>query len=178
MTFRLGFSTPTNYVNCQNTALQGTPLAGEDFPRGIQVSPNQSAIAQVTIHMDHPFWESFAEDSPVHWDQIAAQYVGVAGTPQATIEDMKGVPFYAFTDKSGAALPWRNCSGSYYTPPGNGQMAFNPLGVAVNPSATDPSKALRDYYDFIRYTQSTQGHLNSQGLCYVVRQYPSPSNAP
>jgi hypothetical protein len=174
MTFRLGFSTPTNYVNCQNMTLSGTPLSGEDYPRGIQTSTSQSVIAQVTVHMDHPFWESFAEDSPVHWDQIAAQYVDSSGSPEAHIEDMKGVPFYAFTDKSGTPLPWRNCAGPNYTPPGNGQMSFNTLSVPVNPSETDPSKAIRDYYDYIRYTQSTQGHLNSQGLCFIDRQYPAP----
>ena len=46
-----GFATPTDYVNCQNMALQGTPLAGEDYPRGIQLSPSQSAVAQITVHM-------------------------------------------------------------------------------------------------------------------------------
>jgi hypothetical protein len=174
MTFRLGFSTPTNYVNCQNQTMQGMPVGGEDYPRGIQVSASQSVVAQVTVHMDHPFWESFAENSPVHWDQIAAQYVGATGVPEAHTEDLKGVPFYAFTDKLGAPLPWRNCSGPNYTPPGNGQMQFNPLSVPVDPSGTDPSKALRDYYDYIRYSQSTQGHLNSQGLCFISRQYPAP----
>jgi hypothetical protein len=175
MTFKLGFSTPTNYVNCQNFTAQGEGIGGEDSPRGIQVSPSQSSIAQVTVHMDHPFWESLAEDSPVHWDPIAAQYVGASTIPEARIEDMEGVPFYAMTDKTGTPLPWRNCSGSSYAPPGNGQVFFNPLSVPVNPAETDPSKALRDYYDFIRYTQSTQGHLNSQGLCYIARQYPAPS---
>jgi hypothetical protein len=177
MTFRLGFSTPTDYVNCQNMARQGIPNPNEDYPRGLQISTSQSTIAQVTIHMDHPFWESFAEDTPVHWDQIAAQYVGATGVPEAHVEDMKGVPFYAFTDKTGTPLPWRNCSGANYTPPGDGQMFFNPLSVPVDPSApcvAGNCPAIRDYYDFMRYTQSTQGHLNSQGLCYVARQYPCP----
>ena len=101
MTFRLGFSTPTNYVNCQNFTAQGMPLPGEDAPRGIQVSPSQSVVAQLTVHLDPPCWESFAENSPVHWDQIAAQYVGAPGVPEAHTEDMKGVPFYAFTGSNG-----------------------------------------------------------------------------
>jgi hypothetical protein len=165
MDFRFAFSTPTNYVNC---------------PRGIQVSTSQSVIAQVTVHMDHPFWESFAEDTPVHWDQIAAQYVGVktplddAGFLEAHLEDFHGVPFQGFTDHEGVAIPWRNCAGPNYTPPGNGQMSFSTLTVPVDPHGTDPSKAIRDYYDYIRYTQSTQGHLNSQGICYIDRQFPSP----
>jgi hypothetical protein len=186
MHFRLGFSTPTKFVNCQNMTLQGIPNAGEDYPRGIQTSPSGSAIAQVTVHMDHPFWESFAENSPVHWDQIAAQYVGET-EPTATIEGMAGVPFYAFTDKNGTPLPWRSCVGTgNYHPPGNGQMSFSTLSVPVNPHATctgaagqdytqDDCPAIRDYYDYIRHTQSSQGHLNSQGRCFVDRQYPAPA---
>jgi hypothetical protein len=185
MHFRLGFSTPTNYVNCQNMTLQGVPNPGEDYPRGIQTSQSGSAVAQVTIHMDHPFWESFAENSPVHWDPIAAQYVGET-EPTATLEDLKGVPFYAFTDKNGTALPWRNCVGPNYVVPSNGQMSFSTLSVPVNPHGTctgtvgqdytkDDCPAIRDYYDYIRFTQSTQGHLNSQGLCFIDRQYPAPA---
>jgi hypothetical protein len=32
---------------------------------------------------------------------------------------------------------------------------------------------LSDYYDFATYNASTLGHLNSDGLCYVDRHYPS-----
>ena len=28
--------------------------------------------------------------------------------------------------------------------------------------------------DYMTYDQSTQGHLNSDGLCFVDRHYPSP----
>jgi hypothetical protein len=181
----MGFATPTDYVNCQNMALQGIPDPGEDYPRGIQVSPSQSVVAQITLHMDHPFWESFAEDSPVHFDQIAAQYVGKT-SPTATVEDMRGVAFYAFTDATGTPLPWRNCAGTNYVPPGNGQMTFSTLSVPVNPNATctgnpgddfsqDACPAIRDYADYMRFSQSTQGHLNSQGLCFVDRHYPAPA---
>jgi hypothetical protein len=180
-----GFSTPTNYVNCQNMSLPGMPNPGEDYPRGIQVSPSQSAIAQVTVHMDHPFWESFAENSPVHFDQIAAQYLN-RQDPTAHTEDMKGVPFYAFTDSAGAPLPWRNCAGSFYTPPGNGQMSFDTLSVPIDPHGVctgvpgadfsqDNCPGIRDYYDYLRFSQSTQGHLNSQGLCFIDRHYPAPA---
>jgi hypothetical protein len=98
-------------------------------------------------------------------------------------------------------MPWRNCEPTYYAPPGNGAMSFSTLSVEQDPSAacTGPipgessldvcqpgtSKpaagspgccpAIRDYYDFMRYTQSTQGHLNSQGLCYIDRQFPAPA---
>ncbi|WP_394826797.1 hypothetical protein [Pendulispora albinea] len=174
--FKLGFSTPTNYVNCQNgTDLQGEGIGGEEHPRGVQVKASGSVQAQVTLHMDHPFWESFAEDSRLHFDPIAAQFAGVTGTPEAHIEDLRKVNFQALTDKAGKPLPWRNCAGTNYAPPGKGQMFLDPLSVPVDPAASDASKALRDYYDYIRYTQATQGHLNSQGLCFVDRQHPSPA---
>lgn len=183
------FSTPTDYVNCQNMSLQGMPNPGEDYPRGIQISTSQSAIAQVTVHMDHPFWESLAENSPVHFDPIAAQYVGQdAGQsgPTARVDDMKGVAFYAFTDRAGTPLPWRNCAGPNYTAPGNGQMRYDTLSVPVDPQGTctgalgadyttDRCPALRDYRDYLRFSQSTQGHLNSQGLCFIDRHFPAPA---
>jgi hypothetical protein len=177
--FRLGFATPTSYVNCQNgSEFPGSKgINSEDYLRGIQFRSDRSVIGQITIHADHPFWESFAEDSALRFDQIAAHYVGVTD-PVATIEDMKGVDFTAFTDEVGAALPMRTCvDASLYTPPYpvGEQLHFDPLKVLVSQTATDPRKALRDYYDYVRYTQSTQGHLNSQGLCFVSRNFPSPA---
>ena len=177
-TFRLGFNTPTNYVNCQNFTAQGMGIGDEPNPRGVQVSTSQYVVAQATVHMDHPFWESFVENTPVHLDQVAAQYVGSAGVPEAHTEDMKGVSPAAFADKTGTPLPWRNCSGDNYSPLGDGQMFFYTRGIPVNPAGTcvqGNCKVIRDYYDFLRYNQSTQGHLNSQGACYVDRQYPSPA---
>jgi hypothetical protein len=37
-----------------------------------------------------------------------------------------------------------------------------------------PGDALRNYADFVAYQQSTQGHLNADGLCAVKRLFPSP----
>jgi hypothetical protein len=185
--FTLGFSTPTNYVNCQNTTGGGTALPDEAYARGVFASASSSTTTQVTVHMDHPFWESFAEDTPVHWDNIAAQYVGSTANPvPVTTEDFVGVGFHPWFDKAGTPLPWRNCVGPNYTPPGNGQMFFSTLSVPINPQGTctgsigqdytqDSCMYIRDYYDYLRYTQSTQGHLNSQGLCFIDRQYPAPA---
>lgn len=189
MTFRLGFSTPTNYVNCVNFSVSEQT---NTTVWGIQTSPSGPVIAQVTVHMDHPFWESFAENSPVHWDQIAAQYVNFdggaeGGIPEAHTEDFKGVPFSPFTDSNGVVVPWLSCApASLYTPAGNGGMTFSTLLVPQNPQGVctgtlgvdfsqDNCPAIRDYYDYIRYTQSTQGHLNSQGICYIDRQYAAPA---
>jgi hypothetical protein len=171
--FRLGFKAPSTYQNCQNPDNDpAKPFGAEEHQRGIIIRQNQAVTAQVTIHTDHPFWDSFAHDTPPHFDPIAARYVGAAGTPTASLEDMKGVDFTGFTDKEGNKLPWRSCSKDY-TPPDMGTMHFDTNGIAVDPSG-DPSKVLRDYYDFMTYGLSTQGHLNADGLCFTRRNYPSP----
>ncbi|APR82998.1 Hypothetical protein A7982_08347 [Minicystis rosea] len=171
--FKLGFKSPTSFLNCQNPDLDPAhPLGDEEHQRGIVVKGNQAVTAQITVHTDHPFWQTFIHDSPAHFDQIAAQYVGASGTPTAVLEDMKGIDPTALTDKNGNALPWRSCLSSF-TPPAAGQMGFDTTGIPVSPNG-DPKTTIRDLYDYMTYNQSTQGHLNADGLCYVKRNYPSP----
>jgi hypothetical protein len=170
--FRFGFKSPTTYINCQNPANTGAPLAGEEAERGMYVYANKSQIAQLTIHTDHPFWDSVVHDSPAHFDQIAMHYVGSTTVPNGVLEDMKGVNFLSFTDPQGNALPARTCLSSYT--PQVGTLHFDPQSVPVNPQDSS-GNSLRDYYDFMTYNQSTQGHLNSDGLCFVSRNYPSPN---
>jgi hypothetical protein len=171
--FKLGFKSPASYVNCQNPDNDpAKPFGEEEHQRGIVVKANQAVTAQVTIHTDHPFWETFTHDSPAHFDQLAARATGAAGPKAVTLEDVIGVDPTAFKDKDGNALPWRTCTTSY-TPPDMGTMHFDTKGVPVNLQG-DPETSLRDYADFMTYNQSTQGHLNSDGLCFVRRNYPSP----
>jgi hypothetical protein len=179
VSFRLCFQTPTSYVNCQNPDNQGTAFPNEESQRGIAFQTGKSVIGQVTMHTDHPFWDSVLHDSPAHFDQFAARVVGQGtdgGTPPTvTLEMAKGVDYTAYADALGNKLQWRYC----IEPPTDvhakltGPMAFDPETV---PHATggDPATGLRDYYDFAMYNQSTQGHLNSDGLCFVRRNYASP----
>jgi hypothetical protein len=177
VTFNLCFKSPTSYVNCQNPDNDpATPLANEEHERGIAFLANESVIGQVTVHTDHPFWDSVLHDSPAHFDQFAARLSGQAdaGSPTATLDLTKGVDYTAYTDAQGNALQWRYC----VEPPTDvhakftGPMSFDPQSVPH--SSSDPAAGLRDYYDFSTYDQSTQGHLNSDGLCFVKRNYPSP----
>ena len=181
--FRLCFKSPTTYANCQNPdndPAQAFP--NEEHERGIALLTNKSVVGQVTIHTDHPFWDSVLHDSPAHFDPFAARAVtagGVTGdggaAPTVTLEMTKGVDYTAYTDALGNALNWRYCIDppTDVHPAFTGFMKFDAQNV---PHATggDPSTGLRDYYDFATYNQSTQGHLNSDGLCYVKRNYPSP----
>jgi hypothetical protein len=169
VSFKLGFKTPTTYINCQNPDNDpAMPLGDEEHLRGVAVKANQAVTAQLTIHTDHPFWEGFVHDSPAHFDMIAAQQAGTT----VTLEDLKGIDPTAITDKDGNPLPWRSCVSSY-TPPASGQMGFSTDGIPVSPGG-DPATSIRDLYDFVTYNASTSGHLNADGLCAVKRNYPSP----
>ena len=148
MSFKLGFSTPTNYVNCVNYTQGGWRSAAKTNAHGAAGRAGlhqQSVVAQVTVHMDHPFWESFAEDTPVHWDQIATQYVGQTGIPTARIEDLQGVAFDPFTDKLGNVMPWRELRPGrpQYAAPTNGAISFSTLSVPQDPNGvcTGPTGA-------------------------------------
>lgn len=174
--FRLCFKAPTSYLNCQNGLNDpAQALPGESHQRGIAFKANTFVLGQVTIHTDHPFWESTEHDSPAHFDTFAAQAVG-KGDGAVTLDALKGVDIEGWTDAQGASLPWRSClSADEYTPPSTGTMRFDAHGVAIVGPNGDPTKGLRDAYDFVTYNQSTQGHLNiGDGLCFVARHYPSP----
>jgi hypothetical protein len=171
--FRFGLIAPTVYRNAQNPALTGTPLGDEENPRGIQTTANESTIAQLTFHIDHVFWESFVHDSPAHFDQFASKFAGMT-TPTATLEDFKGYGLKPFVDPQGHQVPFRSCVDvATYAPPGDGAMTFDTLSINVNPTG-DPANVIRDFYDYVTYNHSTFGHLNSDGLSSVDRQYPSP----
>lgn len=171
--FKLGFKSPTTYQNCQNPDNDpAAPLASEEHQRGVVIKANQPTIAQLTFHTDHAFWDSFVHDAPLHFDPIAARYAGMSGTPLATLEDLRSLNPKAFTTGDGRPLPWRTCRADF-APPEAGQMHFNSGGIPVDPKG-DPERAIRDYAEFMTYNQSTQGHLNADGLCFVKRGYPSP----
>jgi hypothetical protein len=197
--FRLCFKSPTSYVNCQNPDNDpAKALAGEEHERGIAFEASKSVIGQVTIHTDHPFWDSVLHDSPAHFDQFAARVVppavdggiatdaatdgaasdgpaataGASTTPTVTLDMTMGVDYRSYTDANGDPLKWRYCM----DPPTDvhaqltGAMAFDPQSVP-HATGTDRTTGLLDYYDFATYDQSTQGHLNSDGLCALQRHY-------
>jgi hypothetical protein len=168
---RLGFKTPVELVNCQNQDNQGEPFPDEEYQRGIAVKSNQTVTAQLTLHVDHPFYGDVEHEPELFFDQMAAQLVGqTEGTP-LTLDLLAGVDPTAFVDGAGNPLPWRRCDG---TAPASGQRAFDTGSIGVNP-AGDPSSTFRDYRDYVHYVTSSMGHLNGgEGLCYVKRGYASP----
>jgi len=170
--FRLAFATPTSFVNCQNQDNQGAPFEDEEYPRGVAIRPSTSALAQITLHLEHVWFSSTNHDPALRFDQLAARLVGKPEGSAVTLDDLQGLDPTAFVDGEGTPLPFRNCDGSAL--PEGAQLRFENGSVPVDPGAK-PTVALRDYRDFIQYVQSTQGHLNGgEGLCFVERRYPSP----
>ncbi|MGA7122066.1 MAG: hypothetical protein WBY94_18310, partial [Polyangiaceae bacterium] len=110
--FRLCFQSPTSYVNCQNPDNDpAMAFPNEEHQRGIAFKSNQSVIGQVTVHTDHPFWDSVLHDSPAHFDQFAARVVGQDGgtAPTVSLDLTKGVDYTGYTDALGNKLNWRYC---------------------------------------------------------------------
>lgn len=171
--FELGFSTPTAYVNCQNQENQGAAFEGEEYQRGVAVPSNRPAVAQLTLHLEHPFFSDTVHDSPIFFDQMAAQLVGAEPGKRLTLDELAGVDPSAFTDAAGSPLPWRACLAHPELPPGK-QRHFGVGHVLVDPDGP-PGEVFRDYRDYVSYLASTQGHLNGgEGLCFVEREYASP----
>lgn len=170
--FRLAFTSPATFANCQNQDNQGDPFADEEYQRGVAPGRGAGALAQITLHLEHFLFSATVHDPTLRFDQLAAQLVGKPQGHELEMDDLVGVDPTAFTDGDRQPLPARSCDGSAL--PSGRQLRFETGSVPVDPGQR-PEDALRDYRDFIHYVQSTQGHLNGgEGLCFVERQYPSP----
>jgi hypothetical protein len=169
--FELGFATPTTYRNCQNQDNDGEAFDGEEYQRGVAMVEGRAAVAQITLHLEHPFFSDVQHDSAVRFDPMAARHGATSNGP-LTLADLAGVAPAGLVDANGTALPPRVCDGSALPP---GKVAHLRVGsVPVNPGG-DPARELRDFRDFVHYVQSAQAHLNGgEGLCAVERDYPSP----
>ncbi len=169
--FRFCFKTPTRYTNCQNEDNQGDPFPDEEFQRGLSIKTNEPTTAQITLHLEHPFYSDVEHEPSLYFDQYAAQLVGEPAGTTLTLDALEGVDPTAFTDAAGATLPWRTCDGTAVP---DGERNFGTGSIPIGPGQ-DPNDGLRDYLDYVHYVESTLGHLNGgEGLCYVERQYDSP----
>lgn len=167
--FSFGFKAPVNFKNCVNPELQ--PIDS----RGVQTSTNAQTTTQITFHLDHPFWESLAEDSPLRFDPIAARSSVASGPGPALTEiTLAELAFdlQAPRDAQNAPIPWRTCGPVEAGERTTGSVSYDPLNVPVNPAGG--AAGLKDLADYMTWNLSNMGHLNNDGLCFPDRQYPSP----
>jgi len=173
--FKLGFKTPTTYMNCVNPDLPGPGIGSEEHPRGVQASLDDQIIAQLTFRTEQLFWENYdSQQVPLHFDQFAAvAREGLDHSWSVTLERTVLENYTAFP------VPWRFCSPDltgYAPPDSNPRMDFE-QGRLYNPALTQSlssTTAYRDYYDLASHIQSAQGYLNARGRCAIQRHFSSP----
>jgi hypothetical protein len=160
--FVLGLVNPSSYINCRNTDLQAV---GDEFPRGVQASANQSTTVQITLHTDHVFWDTLnVEGTPLHFDPIAANAssYGDPTTPgSVVIEDLASVDITGFTTRAGDALPWRSLVSDYTAPAG--QMTYDANGTSFG--------AVNSLASYLAYSAASGGHMNADGECEVQNNF-------
>jgi hypothetical protein len=161
-----GVNDATSYLNCINADLgDETSLAN----RGVQTLPGGMAIAQLTAHIDHVFWDKLLiEGTPLRFDPIAAWAPTDTSVTPFDLNSFHS-QHLATQFQDGTPLPDR---GPFMT--GNGipfttdqtnsgqQVIVDPNGVTTVPD---------DYVDFMAFSLQSQMHLNAQGLCYVKGQH-------
>jgi hypothetical protein len=136
-TFQLGFSNPTNNQNCTN---------GIDNSQGIVVRPNSNVEAEVTIHVEHMFWDTLgSEQVRLRFDAIAASSTDdtlVTNDDLKTqkLSDLRGLDGKQLVDSDGKTI------------------VYNPASI--------PLKG-QTLYDFMSASLSTGAHLNGSGLCTI-----------
>jgi len=163
--FFFGWNDATSYLNCQNP--DNAPAAGL-ASRGIQPSPSKAVIAQITLHVDHVFWDKvLIETTPLHFDPVAAWAPASAATTPVDLTALLAGKPLATTFSDGAPLPdrapYQSIPGGYTTDQANpSQFTLNLNGL---PSANAP-----DMINFMAFSAQSQMHLNADGLCYVVGQ--------
>jgi len=165
--FFFGWNDATSYVNCANPDNGGD--GADPATRGVKPSPSGATVSQVTLHVDHVFWdEVLIEGTPLRFDHIAAWAgAGAATTPVDLTAILHHPLALTFADGT-TPIPDRGPyqSSSFTTDQANpSQTVLNLHGL---PSANAP-----DIINLMAFSAQSQMHLNANGLCYVVGQHSS-----
>jgi hypothetical protein len=130
ITIEFGFAMQVAHSHCVN---------GQDETDGLVVPTNGAADAQITVHLDHLFFDTYASDeAALRFDPMAA----VAMDEKVTLDDL------ALQDNLSDLL----------------DADGEPLDLAYDPgSAFDPiPENLREY---VQAAATTTGHFNGEGHC-------------
>jgi hypothetical protein len=162
--FFFGWNDATSYVNCANPDNGGD--GSQPSTRGVKPSPSGAVVSQVTLHVDHVFWDAvLIEGTPLRFDHIAGWAGAGAATTAVDLTTILHRPL-ALTFADGTPLPDRgpNQNSTFISDQANpSQTVLNLHGL---PSANAP-----DIISFMAFSAQSQMHLNANGLCYVVGQH-------
>lgn len=138
-TFAWGLANPVRATNCTN---------GVDGTDGIVVRRGATSTAEITMHLDHVFWDTLGtEISKLRFDAIAGasrdDRVVTWGELEAqSLDDLRGPDGQPLRDESERPL------------------VYDPGPVPL------PRRTLAE---FVLATTASQAHLNGTGLCTVTR---------
>jgi len=165
--FMFGWNDATRALNCAN------PDFGSDqnLPqyRGVQTTTSGAIIAQITLHVDHAFWDILKQEgAPLRFDPIAAW--APANTSAASPFDLRTIankPYAPATFADGTPIPDR----SIYLPQPSGYSSdqTDATQVTLNLNGV-PAANVGGIADFMAFSAQSQMHLNANGLCYIVGQ--------
>ena len=173
----MGWNDGTQNLNCVNADLgDEADLAN----RGIVVFPDSAAIAQITMHVDHVFWDKLKQEgAALRFDPIAAFAPADTTTTPFDLNTFH-TQHLLTTFADGTPLPDRapfEPNPSPNAAPANTNDAQpNPLQVTMNlngVTAPDGSAFPDDLVQFMAFSAQSQMHLNAQGLCYIKGQNPA-----
>ena len=172
--FTMGWHDATSNTNCVNADLgDEADLAN----RGIVILPDQAAIAQVTMHVDHVFWDKLKQEgAALRFDPIAAFAPQDTSTTAFSLNTFHSQHLLA-TFADGTPLPDRAPFQPNPSPNAGANTPDdtqpNPLQVTLNLNGvTAPSGGAfpDDLVQFMAFSAQSQMHLNAQGLCYIKGQ--------
>lgn len=140
VTFAWGFAAETKNADCTN---------GDDGTAGVVVKPNSKTTAEVTLHVEHLFWDALgSENAVLRFDAIAAM-ADEAG--HVTIDALAGQSLAQPLDAEG--LPIKNAQ-----------------GAPVVYDAGSMTLSENNLRGFMTASIASQAHLNGEGLCSVSRR--------
>ena len=157
--FVWGWAATTRYINCHNPE-----IGNMDAPanRGVRPSATGAVRAQLTLHTDHSFWdEGQVHGTPLRFDAFAARAsnFGMTMMPhELRLSDFVGVPPAALVDRMSMPVLDRGAQTTGYTPDTGIPPVYSANGAT----------GIADLRDWFAYLTSSQGHLNSDGLCFVM----------
>jgi len=161
--FMFGWDDHGSLINCDN------PDFGKgQANRGIHPNSNVAVIAQVTLHVDHAFWDILKQEGAyLRFDPIAAW--APAGTTAANPFDIGtlGHKPLASTFANGTPLPDRGPFQSTGSAKPTDQT--NPHQVSLDLNGV-PAQNVPGLANFMAFSAQSQMHLNADGLCYVKGQ--------
>ncbi len=135
------------FVLALDLPVDATRCEAADGTEGLVVRESSLDDAQITIHLDHLFFDSYATEEPsMRFDAMAA----VAGDDGLTLDDLAA---QSITDVRGA----------------DGE----PLLIEGSPLVYDPGDLSLDapnLRDFVRAAATTVGHFQGEGHCDYARR--------